>query len=269
MSLICRVYAPEETHVDVRWHLTELEDDDLNNETQINVQDIASGVYSLQNNFPIIELPNVTVDPRFAGLFRGDSLLVISGFAENQTGYYWCQMVISESIFLEPSQPASLTIGGQEGCSRASFASQPAKCVVGPEIPVAPTTTVQVSRNIAEEAASSTPSAIGGPTTATIHVIQVSRTSTAAGEASSTPSPTSATAECEAGGVSCFVYAGVGVAIIVIVLCSLAIFTVVFCVVNRKRSKKQHSRKLFFTIAISIYNSYANSTLFIFCRRKH
>ena len=215
------MYAPREPDVDVRWHLTELEDDDLNNETEINY--IASGVYSLQYGFTR-DPTNISVDPRFAGLSRGVSILTITDFAGNQTGYYWCQMVISENIFLEPSKPASLTIGDQEaGCSRASFTIQP-KCVAGPGITTVPTTT--------------TTHVIATTTT----IIQVSTTSTAVGESSSTPSPTSATAECEAGGVSCSVYAGIGVAIFVIVLCSLAILTVVCCIVNRKRSKKQHLR---------------------------
>ena len=207
MTLVCTVYAPKVPHVDVRWHFTINESDELNDKTQIAPTD-----YFLQKQFPYQYSPtNVSL---FAGLFYGVSTLVITEFSGNRTGYYWCQMVTSErfKIALEPSEPASLIAGGDVGmgCMKTSMATAQPKCVDPKSVPVVkraemliPTTTCEFGSTLKQN---SSPSC--------------------------TPNST-ASGHCTVGGTLCFVY--VGVAIGIVAVCLGIFITATVCIVRRRK----------------------------------
>ncbi len=198
------------------------------------------------------------------GLVRLFNFLQIRSVSTNDTGFYWCQIVINGSILLEPSCPTELTaIQTNDTMCTDTGTISPRKCADVTIIPVTsqlplPTPTLstdntntpmssQYPETSAVQLASTTYSGmdrLSGQTSNTISTEIITTASTPGPMQSKQPS-SSSSSQCEVGGASCsIVYGAVGAAGVV-VLVGGALVGLLGCVyLIRKRTVRGKSKPI-------------------------
>ncbi len=190
------------------------------------------------------------------------NVLEVRSFSTNDTGFYWCQMVINESILLEPSCPTQLTaVQTNDTLCTDTGTLSPRICAdviailqisqhLLPTPSVSTHTVVLLSSRIPE---TSIVLSSNKPSSGIDTILLSEQTSTVAMElgTASTPDPMqteganpfSSSSQCEVGGTSCSaVYGAVGAAGVV-VLVGGALAGLLGCVyLIRKRTVKGKSK---------------------------
>lgn len=114
LPLTCGVYVPRINPTTVRWYWTGSEE--LAGVSGTWITDDSSG-YSLtaaQSSDPV-------VNGVYIGLFYDQYSLTILDFNSSDLGYYWCQIIINNTVVLQPSQFLNISVPAVS--SRQCFSS--------------------------------------------------------------------------------------------------------------------------------------------------
>ncbi len=190
--LPCTIEVLENSSVNVQWYWTQ------------NVEDAGIQGALIQTNgsdkyFQTTRTPDAV---------RVFNELFINNFTTNDTGFYWCQMVINESILLEPSCPIQLTAVQTNDTECTATGTKVAQqCVNVTIIP------------ITSQLPLPTPNSAAQTTTAPMSSVMSNRITTSTpGQPMQTGEPSSSS-QCEVGGTSCSaVYGAVGAAAVVVLV---------------------------------------------------
>ncbi len=252
----CNLQVTENSSVSITWYWTQNAEDAGIQGTLIQT----NGSDKYRTSAPVVDDQINLV----TGLVRVLNSIQIRSVSTNDTGFYWCQIVINGSILLEPSCPTELTaIQTNDTMCTDTGIRAPRKCADVTVIPITsqlplptPTSSTdttnapmssQYPETSADQLASTTYSGMDRLSGQTSNTISTERVTTA-----STPGPmqpkepsSSSSSQCEVGGTSCSaVYGAIGAAGVV-VLVGGALAGLLGCVyLIRKRTVRGKSKPI-------------------------
>ncbi len=174
------------------------------------------------------------------GLVAVFNILQIRSFSTNDTGFYWCQMVINESILLEPCCPTQLTAVQTNitMCTDTGTLS-PRKCADVAPTSSADTTNAPMSSQYPETSADQ----LASTTNSGMDRLSGQTSNTTPGPMQSKQPSSSSSSQCEVGGTSCSaVYGAIGAAgVVVLVGCTLMGLLGCLYLIRKRKAKGKGS----------------------------
>ena len=107
ISLTCNVYVPRQPRTVIRWYWS-------NDEAKARKCGLL-----IDENANFVELTStraaysISATGNLTGLYFDRYELILHNFSTNHEGYYWCQIVVNDTLLLEPSDSAHLRIDDQ------------------------------------------------------------------------------------------------------------------------------------------------------------
>ena len=209
MSLPCVVYNATGP-IQVRWY-HDHENGNPADAEELNIT--AGGRYTVEESEQ-----SPSASSRYTNCTKGDQLYrntLNFNYSEDDSGSYWCRIVIGGDILLELS----------EAWTVQSISGGPATCGPGPS-----QTDPKCARQSTPILASTTYLIQSTPTHSPVQTPSASSTS------STLPSVTTG---CTLGGVSCFVYLGAGLGALILIVVLLVVVVIVLVHVSVKVRKKK------------------------------